>query len=66
MYSTLKWSDNFRVVIKAWDSPGYLEHDPRYFCRYIEPKKKLTKKYFIKKEMSIGKSKLSNFITAHL
>ena len=58
MYSTLKWSDNFRVVTKARDFPGYFRHK-------IEPKKS-NKKYFIKKEISIGKSKLSNIVTAHL
>ena len=64
MYSTLKWSDNFRVVTKAGDFPRLL--DPQLLLSLNWTKKKSNKKYFIKKEISIGKSKLSNIITAHL
>ena len=53
----IKWSDNFRVVIKVWP--------PATFVVKLNQKKS-NKKYFIKKEISIGKSKLSNIITAHL
>ena len=66
MYSTLKWSDNFQGCHQGWVfPPATWSMTPRYFCRYIEPKK-INKKYFIKKEISFGKSKLSNIITAHL
>ena len=66
MYSTLKWSDNFRVVNKAGDFPQLLgAWPPTTFVFKLNQKS--NKKYFIKKE-SIGKSrnKLSNIITAHL
>ena len=53
----IKWSDNFRVVIKALP--------PATFVVKLNQKKS-NKKYFIKKEIRIGKSKLSNIITAHL
>ena len=51
-------------------SPDYLEHDPPATFVIIQywTKKKNNKKYFIKQEISFGKSKLStgNIITAHL
>ena len=66
MYSTLKWSDNFRVVTKAGDFPRLLGAWPLATFVVKLNQKKSNKKYFIKKEISIEKSKLSNIITAHL
>ena len=66
MYSTLKWSDNFRVVTKAGDFPWLLgaRRPATFGVKLIQ--KKSNKTHFIKKEINLGKSKLRNIITAHL
>ena len=62
MYSSLKWSDSFRVVTKAGYFPRLLGAWPLATFVIKLNQKKSNKKYFIKKEISIGKSKLSNII----